>query len=146
MTSTAPARVAPGAASGSVRQVGAVRAGWALTALTGAFLAFDGVAHVLRVEAVEKAFADLGFPQGVATGIGVVELAALALYLVPRTSRLGAVLLTGYLGGAVAAQVRVQAPLVSTELFPVYLGAAAWAGLVLRDRAALALLLGRGRR
>jgi len=68
-----------------------------------------------------------------AVWIGVVELVCLALYLIPRTSVLGAILLTGYLGGAVAAQVRIEAPVFSTLLFPVYTGALLWVGLYLRD-------------
>ncbi|MGI8954304.1 MAG: DoxX family protein, partial [Nocardioidaceae bacterium] len=68
-----------------------------------------------------------------AVWIGVVELVCLALYLIPRTSVLGAILLTGYLGGAVAAQVRIEAPVFSTLLFPVYTGVLLWVGLYLRD-------------
>jgi hypothetical protein len=75
----------------------------------------------------------LGFDQGAAVGIGLLELACVALYLVPRTAVLGAVLLTGYLGGAVAAQLRIDAPLFSTLLFPVYVGVALWVALWLRD-------------
>ncbi len=82
---------------------------------------------------MREAMATLGYAPGAAVLIGVVELACVALYLVPRTAVLGAVLLTGYLGGAVAAQLRIEAPLASTLLFPVYLGVAMWAGLWLRD-------------
>jgi hypothetical protein len=109
------------------------RMGLALTAFSGLFLLFDGVVHVLRITAVVDSFAALGYPVTAAVGIGILELLCLALYLVPRTSVLGAVLLTGYLGGAVSAQVRVDAPLFSTLLFPVYLGILIWGGLFLRD-------------
>jgi DoxX-like protein len=73
----------------------------------------------------------------------VLELACLALYVVRRTSLLGAVLLTGYLGGAFCAQLRIDAPLFSTLLFPVYTGVVVWAGLVLRDRRVRDLVTGR---
>ena len=89
--------------------------------------------HVLNVQPVQDANRVLGFPPGAALGIGLVELVCVALYLVPRTAVLGAVLLTGYLGGAVSAQLRIEAPLFSTLLFPVYLGTAVWVGLWLRD-------------
>jgi hypothetical protein len=75
--------------------------------------------------------------------IGVLELVCLALYAVPRTSVIGAVLLTGYLGGAFCAQLRIDAPLWSTLLFPVYVGALVWAGLYLRDQRVRDLVAGR---
>ncbi|HEY0447935.1 DoxX family protein [Actinophytocola sp.] len=109
------------------------RAGTVISVLVGAFLLFDAVIHVLRIGPVVESFADLGFPAGAAVPIGVLELACLALYAIPRTSVLGAILLTGYLGGAVCAHVRVEAPLLSTALFPVYVGIAVWAGLYLRN-------------
>lgn len=111
----------------------ATRVGWVITGLITLFLFFDGVVHVLNVQQVKDSMADLGFPAGAAVGIGVLELVLLALYVVPRTAPLGAVLLTGYLGGAVAAQVRIEAPLLSTGLFPVYTGILLWLGLYLRD-------------
>ena len=72
--------------------------------------------------------------------LGILQLVLLALYLVPRTALLGAVLWTGYLGGAVATHVRVGNPLVSHVLFPVYVAALLWGGLWLRDRRTRALL------
>jgi uncharacterized integral membrane protein len=110
------------------------RVGWVITGLVTLFLLFDAVIHVLRVQAVDDASRDLGFPLGAMTGIGVLELVCLALYILPRTSVLGAILLTGYLGGAVCAQLRVEAPLLSTLLFPVYTGIFLWGGLYLRDQ------------
>jgi hypothetical protein len=92
--------------------------------------------------AVAQATAQLGLPQELVFGIGVLLLACTILYALPWTAFLGAVLLTGYLGGAVALQVRVGNPLFSHVLFPVYAGALVWAGLVLREprlRAVLAL-------
>jgi hypothetical protein len=118
----------------------ATRVGWGLTVLVGAFLLFDAVTHLLAIQPVLDAFADLGFPAHLARGLGVLELLCLIAFLVPRTSVLGAVLLTGYLGGAVAAQVRIEAPLLSALLFPVYTGLMLWAGLYLRDSQVRALL------
>ena len=116
------------------------RTGRVVTALVAAFLLFDAVIHVLDIPVVQEATAALGFPVGSAVVMGLVEFACLALYLVPRTAPLGAVLLTGYLGGAVAAQLRIEAPLFSTLLFPVYLGVLVWLGLWLRDARVRALL------
>jgi hypothetical protein len=107
--------------------------GATLATLAVLFLLFDGVIKVIRIRPVEEAFVQLGYPVGLAPGIGVLLLVCLALYLVPRTSVLGAVLLTGFLGGAVASQVRVGAPLFSHVLFPTYVGALLWGGLYLRD-------------
>jgi hypothetical protein len=111
----------------------AVQVGRVLSVAVGAFLLFDGVTHVLRIKEVEDSFTALGFPAGAALGIGLLELLCLALYAVPRTRLLGALLLTAYLGGAFCAQLRVGAPLFSTLLFGVYLGVALWVGLYLTD-------------
>lgn len=110
-----------------------LRVGQVITVLVAVFLLFDGVIHVLNISAVVDGSRRLGFPVDSAVWIGVVELVCLALYLIPRTSVLGAILLTGYLGGAVAAQVRIEAPVFSTLLFPVYTGVLLWVGLYLRD-------------
>jgi hypothetical protein len=75
--------------------------------------------------------------------IGVLELVCLALYVLPRTSAVGAVLLTGYLGGAFCAQLRIEAPLFSTLLFPIYTGVLVWLGLYLRDQRVRDLVAGR---
>ena len=77
----------------------------------------------------------MGFPAWTVPVIGATLLVCLGLYLVPRTAVLGAVLLTGYLGGAVCAQLRIEAPLFSTLLFPVYVGVLVWLGLYLRSAA-----------
>lgn len=117
----------------AVRPTTSVRAGQVISALVVVFLLFDAVIHVLRVDAVDQASRELGFPLQTMVFVGAVELVVVALYAVPRTSLLGAVLLTGYLGGAFTAQLRIDAPLFSTLLFPVYVGAAAWLGVYLRD-------------
>lgn len=113
--------------------VTAARVGQVISVLIGVFLLFDAVIHVLAIGPVVESFQELGFPSGQALPIGLVELACLALYAIPRTSILGAVLMTGYLGGAVCAHFRAESPLLSTTLFPVYVGIAIWVGLYLRN-------------
>ena len=110
-----------------------VWAGRVLSALGALFLLFDGIIHILKITPVVEAFAQLGYPLGSARALGVIEIISVALYLLPRTSVLGAILLTGYLGGAIATQVRVGAPLLSTTLFPIYVALFVWGGLYLRD-------------
>ena len=134
--------------AGSTRQrsITSVRVGQVVSGLVAAFLLFDAVIHVLRVDPVVEGFQALGFPVEMAVGIGLIELICVALYVVPRTAVLGAILLTGYLGGAVSAQLRIEAPLLSTLLFPVYVGVLVWAGLYLRDSEVRALVPLRRRR
>jgi len=121
-STTVPARAATG-----------VRIGQVITALVAALLLFDAVIHILNIAPVVEGSRTLGFDADVMPWIGALELALIGLYVVPRTAVLGAVLLTGYLGGALCAQLRIEAPLFSTMLFPVYVGVALWAGLWLRD-------------
>jgi DoxX-like family len=121
----------------------AVRAGQVLSVLVTAFLLFDAVIHILDITPVRDGAVTLGFDPDLMPAIGVLELALLVLYVVRRTSLLGAVLLTGYLGGAFCAQLRIDASLFSTLLFPVYTGVVVWAGLVLRDRRVRDLVTGR---
>jgi hypothetical protein len=111
-----------------------------MTGLAALFLLFDGVIHVMKIAPVVEAFAQLGYPATLARGIGVVELVCLILYVVPRTSVVGAILLTGYLGGAIASSLRVGNPLFSHVLFPVYVAMLLWGGLYLRDRRVRALI------
>ncbi|SNT52071.1 DoxX family protein [Rhodococcoides kyotonense] len=111
----------------------AARIGWALTALIAIFLVFDAVSKLMNVQQVKDATVDLGLRDDMIPVIGVVLLVCLALYLVPRTAFLGAVLLTGYLGGAVLTNWRVDKPLFSTVLFAVYFGIVVWGALYLRD-------------
>jgi len=115
------------------RAATAVRIGQVITALVAAFLLFDAVIHILNIAPVVEGSRTLGFDVDVMPWIGALELALIGLYVVPRTAVLGAVLLTGYLGGALCAQLRIEVPLFSTMLFPVYVGVALWAGLWLRD-------------
>jgi hypothetical protein len=108
-------------------------AGRILTAVTGLFLLFDGAMKVVRPPFIVQANVQLGYPERVISGIGFALLACTTVYLVPRTSVLGAVLLTAYLGGAVATQVRVGASLFET-VFPIMIALLMWAGLFLRDQ------------
>lgn len=107
--------------------------GWIMTALVGAFLAFDASIKLLVIRPVVDSFQQLGFPVSLSHGLGVLEVLILALYLTPRTAVLGAVLMTGLLGGAVASHLRLLDPLFSHVLFGVYVGVLAWGGLYLRD-------------
>ena len=116
---------------------------WTSRVLGGAavaFLVFDAAIKLAVIPAVVDAFAQLGLPVALAQGIGVLELFCLSLYLFPATAVLGAVLLTGFLGGAIAIHTRVGDPLLSHVLFPVYVGALVWTSLYLRDERVRALL------
>lgn len=118
-------------------------AGRIISALAILFLIFDGVIKVIQhPEAVEPTM-QLGYPAGLVIGIGLIELVCLAVYVIPQTSILGAILLTGYLGGAVATQVRAGSNLFSV-VFPVIIGALIWGGLWLRDDRLRALIPLRG--
>ncbi len=103
-----------------------------LTGLAGAFCLFDAGMKLIKPPFVVEATVQLGYPESTIVGIGVALLACTLLYLIPRTSILGAVLLTGYLGGAVATNVRAQQPLFNTT-FPIIFACIAWAGLWLRE-------------
>ena len=109
------------------------RAGLAISAVTSVLLLADAVTHVARIAPVRTAMSDLGFDQNAAVVIGILEIACLVLYLTPRTAVLGVVLFTAYFGGALCANFRVDKPLWSTVLFPVYVAIALWAGVWLRD-------------
>jgi len=115
-------------------------AGRALSAVATLFLAFDAALKVAQVPAVIKGSAELGFAPATIVPLGIVLLTCVLLYAVPATSILGAILLTGYLGGAIATHVRMGNPLFSHTLFPLYVAAFIWGGLLLRDRRVKALL------
>jgi hypothetical protein len=117
-------------------------AGRILSAFAILFLAFDTIIKVLNLAPAVEATTQLGYPASIVLTIGLIELACLAVYSIPRTSVLGAVLLTGYLGGAIATQVRAGSSLFSV-VFPVIIGALIWGGLFLRDERLRALLLQR---
>ncbi len=117
-----------------VRSIGVVRwTGYVLSALPILFLLFDSSLKILKPQMVTEAMKPLGYSDDLARPLGFLLLACVILYAIPWTAVLGAILLTGYLGGAVATHVRVGDPLVTHVLFPVYLGFFIWAGLLLRD-------------
>jgi ABC-type uncharacterized transport system permease subunit len=110
-------------------------AGRIMTGLAVVFLLFDSAMKVMRLAPALEGTAQLGYPTSLVFGIGCLQLACVVLYAIPLTSVLGAILLTGYLGGAVATHVRVGSPLFTHVLFPVYLGVLIWGGLFfLEDR------------
>jgi hypothetical protein len=115
------------------------RIGIALSALPTAFMLFDAAMKLSGSPFVAEATKRIGYPAESIAPIGLVLLACVVLYVIPRTSVLGATLLTGYLGGAVATNVRVGEPLFSHVLFPVYFAVLIWGGLYLRDARVRAL-------
>jgi hypothetical protein len=114
-------------------------AGRIIRALPALFLIFDGIMKLVKPAPVVEATVRLGYPESVIVGMGIVLLACTVLYLIPRTAILGAISLTGYLGGAVATHVRVGEGLFPV-LFPVVFGALLWGGLWLRDERLRALI------
>jgi hypothetical protein len=109
------------------------RAGSILSSLAILFLLFDSIGKLIPVaQAVEGSIA-LGYAESSVRVIGIILLVCVILYAIPRTSVLGAILLTGYLGGAVATQLRVGNPLLTHTLFPIYVAVLVWGGLLLRE-------------
>jgi hypothetical protein len=108
-------------------------AGRILSGLPAAFMLFDGGMKLFKPAPVVNATLQLGYAESVIVGLGIVLLASTLLYLIPRTALLGAVLLTGYLGGAVASNVRAGQPLFNI-IFPIVFGALLWGGLWFRDQ------------
>lgn len=109
------------------------RTGWAVSGLMIAFLFLDGVSKLFLERHVVAATATLGYPLDVIRPFGLICLVCTILYAVPRTSILGAILLTGYLGGAIASKVRIEDPMFSSVLFGLYFGLLVWGGLYLRN-------------
>ncbi|MGW0045105.1 DoxX family protein [Rhodococcus sp. NPDC003348] len=132
MTATPITVATPAAATRAVSPRARI-AGLVVTALVVAFLLFDAVIHLANIAPVRDSMVEYGFPDYAPYVMGIVMLVCLALYLLPVTSILGAVLLTGYLGGAVACNILTEQPLLSTILSPVYVGILVWGGLFLRD-------------
>jgi DoxX-like protein len=116
------------------------RTGWVLTGIAALFLTFDTVIKLARLPPAVDGTVALGYPAHLVAVIGVIELVCLVLYLVPPTRVLGALFLTGYLGGAIATHVRIGSPLPSHTLFPIYVALLVWGGLYLRDGRLRALL------
>jgi hypothetical protein len=114
----------------------ALYSGWTISVLSIAFLLFDAIIHFANPQPVIDAFAMLGIPDRLHTAIAVIELGCIVLYAIPRTNVLGAILLTGYLGGATAIAVRAD----YQWYFSVFIGVLVWAGLYLRDDGVRALM------
>jgi len=116
---------------------------WTGRVLTGLFALFMLGASIFPklsgMPVAEETMAQVGWPNGYAFAIGLIELTCLILYLIPRTSVLGAVMFMGLLGGAMATQIRAGSPLFSHQLFSLYLGLIMWGGLWLRDASLRAL-------
>jgi DoxX-like family len=134
-------RVSPNTitANGNVSRAAFI-SGWVIGGVVSALMLMDGVMKLFRPAAVVEGTVKLGYHTSAILPLGIVVLICTALYLVPRTAVLGAILLTGYLGGAVATHVRVGDPLFSHILFPTYIGAMFWLGLYLRDARVRALV------
>lgn len=118
----------------------AIWAGRIMSGLVALFLLFDSVVKVMRLPLAVEGTTQLGYPESVVVGIGTVQLVCLLVYLIPQTSIFGAILLTGYLGGAIATHVRVGSPLFSHVLFPIYVAVLVWGGLFLRSGRLRALI------
>ncbi len=112
---------------------GGRRAGTIMTGLAVLFLLFDSLGKLVLVPQVVEGSVQLGYPESTVRVIGIILLICVIAYAVPQTSVLGAILLTGYLGGAVATHLRVGSPLLTHMLFPIYVGALIWGGLLLRE-------------
>ena len=121
----------------SLTQAGPVSKGrlWTgriITAVVVLFLLFDSITKVMKVRAVIEASAQLGYPANTIFTIGIILLVCTAFYVIPQTAVLGAILLTGYLGGAVAANLRIGSAIFNT-FFPIVFAALAWTGIFLRE-------------
>jgi hypothetical protein len=115
-------------------------AGWTMSGLVVLFLLFDGISKLMLIAPVVEATTQIGYPVNLVRPIGIIGLVCAVLYAVPRTATLGAILLTGLLGGAIASKMRIEEPLFSHILFGVYVGILAWGGLYLRDGRLRALI------
>jgi hypothetical protein len=118
----------------------ALWAGRIVSGLAAAFMAMDGMVKVLQLPVAVEGTVKLGYAPGIIFWLGLIQIAMLALYLFPRTAVLGAILWTGFLGGAIATHVRLGNPLFSHVLFPTYVAAFLWCGLWLRDARLRAVL------
>lgn len=112
---------------------GSLWTGRLISGLIAAFMLFDATMKFAKPAPVAAAFVRTGWPLALSSTLGAILLTSLVLYLIPRTAILGAILLTGYLGGAVATNLRLENPLFRYTLFPVYFGILVWLALWLRD-------------
>jgi hypothetical protein len=111
----------------------ALWAGRILSGIGALFLAMDATFKLFTTPEAIQGTTELGWSPSIIVPLGILQLTLLVIYLVPRTAILGAVLWTGYLGGAIATHVRIDNPLFSHVLFPVYVAIFLWGGLWLRD-------------
>jgi len=117
------------------------KAGWIVSGVVVALLLLDAVMKLIAIPQVLQAGEQIGFPGvSMARGLGLLLLLCTLLYVTPRTAVLGALLVTAYLGGAVATHVRISSPLLTHTLFPIYVALLLWGGLYLRDPRLRALL------
>ena len=114
--------------------------GRVISGLMVLFMLFDNIFHLLKPPQVVAAFVRVGFPVSLSLTLGIIVLVSVLLYVIPQTSVLGAILLTGYLGGAVATNLRAGSSLFGETLFPVYIGVLVWGGLYGRDARLRALI------
>lgn len=114
--------------------------GWIMTGIITLFLLVDGAIKLIPLDVVISTSVELGIPTSLARTLGILTLVCTILYAVPRTSVLGAILLTGYIGGAIYVHVRAGSPLFSHTLFGVYLSLLIWGGLWFRDPRVRALI------
>lgn len=134
MSTVADTLTSPTTTAGPIGRPGRI-SGWVLTGLLAAFCLFDAFGKLFPSTPVIEATEQMGFARDTLPVMGVLMLLCLVLFVLPRTTTLGAILMTGYFGGAVCAQLRVDAPLFSTLLFPVYFGIAVWVAAWLRSPA-----------
>jgi hypothetical protein len=112
---------------------GRPRAGTIMTGIAILFLLVDSIGKLIPLAPVVEGSLQLGYPESTIRVIGIILMICVIAYAVPRTSVLGAILLTGYLGGAVATHLRVGSPPLTHTLFPIYVGVLIWGGLMLRE-------------
>jgi ABC-type transport system involved in cytochrome c biogenesis permease component len=140
METTTTIRASNSDAQSAPLSKGRLWTGRIMSALPALFLFVDGVGKLVKPAPVVQGTVQLGYPESVLVGLGIVLLSCTVLYVIPRTAILGAILLTGYLGGAIATHVRVGSPLFSHILFPVYVAVLLWGGRYLRDERLRALI------
>jgi hypothetical protein len=121
-------------------QMTSIWIGRTLSGLAALALFADSLGKLVQAQPVIDGTLALGYPRDSVFTLGVILFTCVVAYVVPRTSMFGAILLTAYLGGAVATHVRVASPLLTHVLFPTYVAAFVWGGLLLRDRRLRALL------
>jgi hypothetical protein len=140
MSENSPIRSGHSATQMAPLSKGRLWTGRIMSALPVVFLLMDGAMKLVKPDPVVKATVQLGYPESVILALGIVLLVCVILYVIPHTAVLGAILLTGYLGGAVATHVRVGDPLFSHTFFPVYVTMLVWGGLYLREERLRALI------